>query len=102
MPQVEWTRHHPFVDLGRLPEFLHDDDPRSAIEQLNAGYAFAGGWKRQDGFKLTDANALLYPDDPPMRPLASAKLRDETIILYPYSYVAVIAPDRTFQVCRMD
>lgn len=105
MPQVEWKLLHPratMAHLGALPNFLHQEDPAPAAEQLDKGYAFAGGWSPQKGFKLTGGNSLLYPGDPPMRPIAEAKLRDETICVYDSSYVAVIQPDRSFEVCRMD
>jgi hypothetical protein len=87
--------------LGYLPHFLSKDDLRSAREQLNANYKF-GGWQPFSGFKLMDDNSLEYTGDPPTIPIAQAKLRDELIVLYPHSWVAVIQPDRSFEVCRMD
>lgn len=105
MKQVEWTLLHPKVTpehLGFLPGYLHEDDPATAAEQLNEGYSFAGGWRPQEGFTLTDKNALLYPGDPPLKPIAEAKLRDETVYLYDYAIVAVVQKDRSFETCRMD
>lgn len=54
------------------------------------------------GFTLADDNSLVYPGDPPVQPLAQAKLRHELVVFYPHSWVAVIQPDRSFEVCRMD
>lgn len=54
------------------------------------------------GFTLGAGNALRYPGDPPMKPIAETKLRDETICVYPYAFVAVIQPGRSFEVSRMD
>lgn len=102
MTQVTWHRRSAAVNMGRLPTFLHSDCPEPAAKQLGVGYAFAGGWRPQRGFDLASDNSLTYPGDPPMLPIAEARLRDETILLYPYSYVAVVQPDRTFEVCRMD
>lgn len=102
---VEWKMLHPnatMAHLGFLPSFLRGDDPAPAGKQLDAGYKFAGGWRPQKGFKLTEDNSLHYPGDPPLRPVAEAKLRDETICFYDLAYVAVIQPDRSFEVCRMD
>ena len=45
---------------------------------------------------------LQYPEDPPLAPLAETKLRDEIIRVYHSSYVAIIQPDGSFLVCRMD
>lgn len=107
---IEWEMLHPYQKmtteqiawrLGYLPYFLSEADPRSAREQLNANYKF-GGWRPFPGFELGADNSLNYPGDPPEFPLAQAKLRDELIVLYPHDWVAVIQPDRSFEVCRMD
>ena len=88
--------------LGLLPDFLSPDNPASAREQLHHNYNHGGGFQPFDGFTLHDDNSLKYPGDPPYPPVAIAKLRDETIILYPHSWVAIIQPDRSFVVARMD
>lgn len=88
--------------LGFIPAWLSGDDTASAVERLHRGYSFAGGWQPMRGFKLTDKNHLLYPGDPPLRPIATTKLREETICVYDHSFVAVIQPDRSFEVSRMD
>lgn len=87
--------------LGYIPEFVFEDDERSAKEQLNERYVF-GGFRPFKGFKLEADNSLHYSGDPPMRPLAQAKLRDELIVFYPHSWVGIIQPDRSFEVARMD
>lgn len=87
--------------LGYIPYWLSVDNPKSAREQLDEGYTF-GGWQPFEGFKLAPDNSLHYPGDPPTVPLAQAKLRDELVVFYPHSWVAVIQPDRSFEVCRMD
>lgn len=105
MNHPQWKFLHPKVTvahLGFLPSFLHTDDPAPAAEQLGEGYRFAGGWRPQKGFKLTDSNCLQYPGDPPLRPMAETKIRDETVYLFEGSFVAVVQSDRSFEVCRMD
>jgi len=81
---------------------LSINDDRPAKEQFNSNYRHGGGWKPLLGFVLGKDNSLVYPGDPPMYPLAQAHLRTETILFYPYSWVAVIQLDRTFEVSRMD
>lgn len=101
---LEFTPLHPAVTprhLGFLPTFVDPTDPRSAAAQFDANYQF-GGWRPFEGFKLNDDNSLSYPGDPTKRPIATATLRDETICVYEHAWVAVIQPDRSFQVCRMD
>lgn len=105
MNGIEWEFLHPtmtFAQLGFIPFWLHESNHKSAREQLNAGYVFGGGWKPFKGFRLTEDNHLYYPGDPPISPLAQARLREELILFYPHSWVAVIQPDRSFEVCRMD
>jgi hypothetical protein len=89
--------------VGFLPGFLVDDDPRPVREQFNERYAHGGGWRPQEGFKADgETPTLLYPGDPPLKPLACMVFREETIFIYPYGYVAIFQPDKSFEVCRMD
>ena len=90
---------HDIEELGFLPEFLDEDDPRSAREQFNANYV--GGWGPMSGF-LLDGACLVYPGDPPLRPIGYTTLRDEVVVFYPYAFVMVKQPDGTFEATRMD
>lgn len=87
--------------LGFIPEFLSTQDPRPAVEQLDANYSHGGGWHDFEGFKMTETG-IKYPGDPEMKLLAEAKLRDETIRVYECAWVAVVQPDGSFRICRMD
>lgn len=92
-------------NAGLLPLFLSEDDPRPAQEQLHTAYAHGGGFQPFRGFELVRHGAgyaLQYPGDPLMLEVARAQLRQELIILFNYSWVAVIQPDETFTVARMD
>lgn len=86
--------------LGLIPLFLSLNDPRPAREQFNEWYV--AGWTPFKGFTLQPNNILTYPGDPLTMPLAEAKLRDELIVFYEHAWVAIIQPDRSFEVCRMD
>jgi hypothetical protein len=100
-----WEQLHPemtFARLGFIPMYVDDTDPRSAREQFNDHYSFAGGWRPFKGHTLDADNRLHYPEDPPLIPLAQTRLRDELIVFYDHAWIAVIQPDRTFEVCRMD
>jgi len=88
--------------LGLLPGMLDPADPRPAREQFDANYQHGGGWDPFKGFTLRADNSLSYPGDPPTKPLAMTTLRDELIVFYQYSWVAIIQPDRSFECCRMD
>jgi hypothetical protein len=99
-----WVMLHPRMTpehLGHLPGFLSEADGRTAAEQFNDRYQF-GGWRPLNGFKLKEDNSLEYPGDQPLKPLAHVRLRDELVVLYRHDWVAVIQPDRSFEVCRMD
>ena len=100
---MHWTLHHPkfsFEMLGYLPTFLTLTSPLSAKEQININYR--PGWSSFKGFTLNEDNSLSYPYDPPLFPLASTILRDDLICYYRSSWVAIIQPNRTFDVARID
>ena len=98
-----WLKHGFHVDLGFLPSLLSEDDPRGVKEQLDDKYRHGGGWRPMDGWTLEPKTfALKYPNDPPMRPLASAQLRHEQIFFYQYSFLCVVQPDGSFEVARVD
>ncbi len=99
---ITWELLYPHIDVGLLPEMLDPRDPRSAAVQIDANYSHGGGWHSFKGFKLTPEGNLQYPDDPPRRALATAKLRDERIILFEGDWVAVIQPDGSMDVARID
>lgn len=101
---MEWKLCHPKFTaegLGYLPSFLSESDPRSAREQLDAGYSQFGGWTSFPGFKMTE-RGLEYPGDPPQPLLAETRLRDEIVRLYNGSWVAIIQPDGSYDIARMD
>lgn len=88
--------------LGFLPSFLDDNNPAPARDQLDANYQHGGGWRPFDGFKMKTGGSLHYPGDPPLRPVATAQLRDETLYVYPHAWVAIVQPDGAYEVARMD
>lgn len=105
MVLVEWKMLHPKMTmehLGLIPFWLDDASEKTAQEQLNDGYHQFGGFQPFKGFELQDDNSLKYPGDPKMKPLAEAKLRDETILFYRSAWVGIVQPDRSFVVARMD
>jgi len=101
---MEWKLCHPQFTaegLGYLPSFLSESDPRSAREQLDAGYSQFGGWRPVSRFQAFE-NVLRYPGDSPRPLLAETRLRDEVVRLYKGSYVAIIQPDGSYDIARMD
>ena len=90
--------------LGFIPSFLHEDDTRPAAEQIAENYSHGGGWRPMAGWTLdlSDGGAIAYADDPPLRPIAHAKLRDEMIIVYPHGWVAIVQRNGAFEISRMD
>ena len=98
-----WQLLHPQMTvehLGSIPSFVTDADARPAKEQFDERYI--SGWEPIDGFTLSDENVLQYPGDPSFVPRALVRLRDELIVFYDHAFVAIIQPDRSFEVCRMD
>lgn len=91
-----------FEVVGYLETWLDEADPRGAREQLHERYAHGGGWFSYDGFTLDERNRLLGEGDPPLAPLAQARLRDEVILIYRHAWVAIVQRNRTFEVARID
>jgi hypothetical protein len=88
---------------GLIPYWLDPEDPRPAAKQLDEHYQHGGGWRPQPGFKLDPKTKRVeYPGDPPFVPLALMRFRDETLIMYQYSYLLILQKDGTFEICRMD
>jgi len=104
MTGMTWELLHPRMTaewLGYLPGFLRLDDPRSAKEQIHERYI--SGWHPfQGAMTLRPDDKLKYPGDPLITPLARSQLRDERIVLYEHDWVAIIQPDRSFEVARLD
>jgi hypothetical protein len=97
-----WELKHPRAAmdmLGVVPDFLSDQDHRSARDQINERYV--GGWKPISGFSFPD-EFLRCPDEPPRPLIAETKLRDETIKFYNGAWVAIIQPTGEFEVSRLD
>lgn len=100
---LDWTLNHPKMTvehLGFIPTFLSLADPRPAKEQFDTGYV--GGWTPFKGFRMSEDRTLTYPGDPPMKPLAETNFRDEKIYVYQSAWVAVVQPDGSHEICRMD
>lgn len=98
-----WTRKHPRATpewLGYIPGFLSEHDPRPAAQQIHERYI--SGWIPFEGFTMSSNGDLLYPGDPPTKLLYESKLRNEVIRFYQHSWLAVIQPDGTFEVARLD
>lgn len=92
-------------DIGLIPFWLNGDDPAPAHEQLDRNYQHGGGWRPMSGFTLHPDNTLTYEGDPPYKPIAEFVMfpaRPERVIMYKYGWVAIIQPDRSFEVSRMD
>lgn len=94
--------------LGFLPSFLSEDDPRPAAEQINENYAHGGGWSPFNGFEYDPVyNRLIYPADEVdpaevYHALATAQLRNEQLYFYEGEWLAIVQPDGSFEVSRMD
>ncbi len=111
-----WTQLHPRATLdhlGLIPEFLDEDDPRSAAEQIADRYAHGGGWLPLPGWQLRQDKFIIYPTNSPEdRPefypcyfetiLHPDSPKPEIIRVYPYAWVAVIQSNGSFEVARLD
>lgn len=89
--------------LGAIPSFLSDEDPRGAVEQIDVAYKCFGGWRDSKGWTLDYAEGRAkYPGDPPRILIAETHLRDELILFFNGAYIAVMQPDGSFRMARID
>lgn len=101
---ITFIQHHPEATLevfGGIPFMLSEHDQRPVREQLDNGYRHGGGWSAMHGHTM-QGDTLFFPGDPPFEPLAELRVRDERIVIYDYSIVAIVQPDGSFEVARMD
>jgi hypothetical protein len=101
---MQWIQKHPKASpemLGYIPSFFSENDPRPAREQIDENYKHGGGWRPFKGFKMLD-NGIKYPGDPLIPLCFEMKLRDETIRYYDGAWLAIIQPDGSFEICRID
>ena len=90
--------------LGLIPTFLDPRVPLPAWQQIDDNYKHGGGWSSfKDKWTFAPASLRLsYPGDPPMYPLASAVLRDETLYIYPHAWVLIVQPNGDWDLARID
>lgn len=101
---VDVTFLHPranYDHVGALPDFLSASDPRSAKEQFHSNYGHGGGWNKMSGLVMK-GTTLWYPGDPPFVAIARMDLREEMILVYEHSIVAIVQRDGSFEAARMD
>lgn len=91
--------------LGYLPYLIGTQFPGTVAEQLRENYAHGGGYMPFGGDKWKldpKTHVLTYPEDDPFEPLAMTKIRDETLYFYNYAILAIVQPDGSFVVTRVD
>lgn len=99
----EFASGRSFHDLGLIPVIILRDDPRPVAEQLNDRYSHGGGWRPMARWKLNiDTREAQYPGDPRFQAIAWARLREERLMFFPYSWMAIIQPDDSFEMGRLD
>ena len=72
---------------------------------INHVYAHGGGWQNYAmNWKLEDDGTLLFPEDPPMKPIATIHLveGDVKAHMYEYAFMCVKFSDGVFEVARLD
>lgn len=87
--------------LGYIPCWLDPDDPDSAAEQLGLAYARFGGWTPRKGWTMNE-DSITFPGDPPRPLIARMRIRDEEVRFYLGAYIAIVQPDGSHEIARMD
>lgn len=99
-----WVQVNPAATmdhLGIIPSFLDPEDVRTAAMQIDENYC--SGWRPSSGFTMDkEKRTLKCAGDPDLPPLFMSLMGDELIFVYEYGYVAIVQPDETFEVSRLD
>ncbi|KQX18379.1 MULTISPECIES: hypothetical protein [unclassified Sphingomonas] len=89
--------------LGDIPAWLSEHSPLGAAAQIDRWYQHGGGWREFKGFAVDlDKMTITYPGDPAIPAIAEASLREERIIIFNGAWVAVIQPDGSHSIARID
>lgn len=83
---------------GLIPHFL-DNEEEKALDCFNRHYPF--GTHELVGAEIKDG-AMLYPNDPPLYPYMEVAHGNEMVYIYPHAFVAIVQPDGSSYVTRMD
>lgn len=90
-------------DIGFVPYFFEAGDERHPAEQIAERYAHGGGWTPQEGFTIEE-DGLRYKDGAKDRLLFSFMVHGhpQTLHLYECAWLAIVEPDGSFAVSRVD
>ena len=92
--------------LGLIPEIITPLDPRPVRRQIEERYAHGGGYLPIEGFTITykenGTARLHYPGDPAFEEWGRAQINNELVIVFDCALVAIVQPDWSFEVVRMD
>ena len=82
----------------QISKWFDHENPQSAYEQL-MGFTPYKECKLFNWSKI-DSAVLVYRGGNALREISRAILRDETIILFPYHWVAIVQPDGKYIVTK--
>lgn len=105
---IETGLRNPFDLTGFIPSWLNESSKSGAVEQIDKNYSHGGGWRDFNGFTLKgeiDSEVgplLLYPGDPPTAAVCHWKVGDEQVVLFDHAWVAVVQPDGSHRIARID
>lgn len=96
--------------LGFIPYFLNALDTRPAAKQIDANYDHGGGWRPMGNGKWSldpETHRLTYdcgPDDEDEHylPLATCRIGQERLYFYDCAWTAIVQPNGSFEVARLD
>jgi hypothetical protein len=88
--------------VGCIPEFFDEADLRPARVQIDDRYV--SGWRPTRAGIVVGPDLSLSIEGYPQafQPMAEARLRDETILIYPRAWVMIMQPDGSYEVAHVD
>lgn len=90
--------------LGTVPDMISATDQADAVTQIDRAYRDAGGgWRDSTGASVdVERRLLTFPGDPARQLVAFAELRAEKILFFDGAWVAVVQPDGSSRIARID
>lgn len=95
--------------LGLLPALISNEYFGNVAEQLERNYAHGGGYRdltklEPDKWVFNKRKKTLRhrAERSTFKPIASTQIKDEQVYFYQYALLAIVKPDGSFAVTRVD
>lgn len=93
-----------FAAWGYIVGMIHPNNDEPLWKQIDRNYQHGGGWRPQDKWSFEERDGVMYaqyPGDPELEEIDRLRIGDETLHLFPHSYILWTKGDEK-QMARCD